>query len=690
MNDPVYVVYASQTGQAKTIAEQINDMLYDNGYAPKLFCISRHEKDFKFNEIPSYTPLIFICSTTGDGEVPETAVRCVNKIRRLNTDENKEFLSNLNYALLGLGDTNYTQFCNGPKTFHNRFQELGAKCFYGPFWADDGTGLEQTVEPFKEGLLDALEAHFSSLDKIDAEQQNHNSKTTDSDLDIEFNKLKIHDENIGSELTLPELTDNHIKIEYISENECDDVILSVQNEENMIKIFSHLYQHSSFGVFKASVLSNELMTQPSSEKDCYDIKFKLDAKFNQEGINANDVSDFTYEPGYAIDIICPNDSQEVDSLLNRLKISQTQRKQKISVKSLDESKKIGQTYIKLAQNCVSNIQTLFQFCIDIRTNSLKKNLLRMLAHYCKEDKDKLRLLQLSSKEGSDQYLELVKENHISLLDLLNVFKSCEPSVDHLIQMLPTLNPRPYSLCSCQSDEENFDKLEIVFNLVKFKSDPNSSRTYDRNGLGTGYLSKLRSNESIYFLKRKFQTFTFPLDSQSKPVIMIGPGTGIAPMISFLRHVKNEKDKNNKHANLLWLFYGCRDPQKDFLFKNEIISSLNQYLTKFFVTFSRFSFDPNDKSIEEVELKNFIQQHHQPSNSKYVQESIELNSKEIIQLINEQDAFVYVCGDAKNMSKDVLNCFVECLKKELNLSQEDASQYLTEMMKNKRYKQDIWA
>ena len=160
---PVKIVYASQTGQSKIIAELVNDMLTEKGLEPALHCISKHDKDFQFNQITPETPLVLICSTTGDGETPETAVKCYLKLKRLAKDpENRNYLQNLNYCLLGLGDSNYAQFCNGPKLFHAAFQELGAKCFYGPFWADDGVDLEQGVEPFKEGLFDALEKFFSS------------------------------------------------------------------------------------------------------------------------------------------------------------------------------------------------------------------------------------------------------------------------------------------------------------------------------------------------------------------------------------------------------------------------------------------------------------------------------------------------------------------------------------------------
>ena len=94
------ILYASQTGQAKVIAESIHDLANEKGFESNLYCISKHDKEFELKEIKM--PLIFVCSTTGDGETPETARKCFNKLKRLDVTSNKTYLANLNYALLGL------------------------------------------------------------------------------------------------------------------------------------------------------------------------------------------------------------------------------------------------------------------------------------------------------------------------------------------------------------------------------------------------------------------------------------------------------------------------------------------------------------------------------------------------------------------------------------------------------------
>ena len=638
----IAIIYATQTGQAKTIAETINDEAITNGFEPVLYDIGQFGRQKFLNEIAD--PTVFVCSTTGDGEVPESALKCYHSLKKLEAESNRDFLKNFNYALLGLGDTNYTQFCNGPKLFHQKFQQLGAHCFYGPAWADDGTGLDVEVEPFIEGLWDALDTFFQNAQK----HSDHKIQINTDQLSDKLNKLSIVNPDLSSELSVPEFVESHLKIEFLDEEKINF------DQGNLESLFSSMYPQSG-GVHLATVVQNSLISDETAEKKCYDIKFCLDENFD-------------YEPGHAVDCLCPNDDYEVSQLIKRLNLES--KKDKIfRLVSNNPNKKLGQSYVKLTQETKLTLSAFFKYCVDLRWNSLKKNFFRFLSEYCSDVNEKNRLLQLSSREANEEYTNLIREMHTSVLDVLNTFKSCQPPVEHLIQMLLAITPRSYSLCS------HGDQLEFVFNLVKFSKE--STRTYDRLGIATGYLHRLEKNQNFYLMKRKFQNFTFPTDPD-RPLIMIGPGTGIAPFVGFLRSKKESLQNLN-----LYLFFGCRDPNKDFLFKEEILNEFAPNLKLFNVSFSRFVYDKTngcDELIEKYHVKD----------TKYVQDAIRFHSNEIVRLINEQNGYVYVCGDAKNMSKDVFNCFVECLTKELNLSSQDANSYLMDMIKAKRYKQDIWA
>ena len=675
-NKSFTIVYASQTGQAKTIAESLYDLAASNKFDAKIFCISEHDKTFKLNELNE--PLVFVCSTTGDGETPETARKCWFKLKRLDTNTNKDYLKNLNYALLGLGDTNYTNFCNGPKLFHSRFADLGAKCFFGPYWADDGVGLELEVEPFKEDLWDALNKFFENkTGHLKDKESNIDELTLDFQLKIQldekhqkFKELKLLEK---TELTLPLMVEKNFNVEITPNLEVDNN--SLKGDSLMMKKFFSKFFNSS-EVFEAALTKNEVISSKDSIKKCFDINFVITNGARIESDEETEPVKFTFEPGHAISIICPNDIDEVKALLKRLNVNSIN--DRILVKAVNQSKKTGMEFVKITEHFKLSVLWFFTYCVDIRSSGIKKATLRMLAEYCSDESEKNRLLELSSKEASTEFQTLFKENSLSLLDLLNIFGSCQPSIDYLVQLLPALSTRSYTLSSAP----NQDEMEILFNLVEFNSD--NSRTYHRLGIATGYLSKLNKSESFHFVKRKLQTFSFPKDEDlfERPIVMIGPGTGIAPFLSFLRLWKQNDDKSKLKA---WLFYGCREFGKDFLFKNEICDGLSQILTKFSVSFSRQS----SEQVQNDDTSKILKDFYFPD-SKYVQDSLRVYSKDLVEIIHEKQGFLYVCGDAKNMSKDVFSCLSDCLVSQLGCSSETANKYLIDMMAQKRYKQDIWA
>lgn len=241
-----------------------------------------------------------------------------------------------------------------------------------------------------------------------------------------------------------------------------------------------------------------------------------------------------------------------------------------------------------------------------------------------------------------------------LIDLIQDFQPKALAPEVLYQFLRKLPPREYSIAS--SYEANPDEVHITVGAVRYYS-----HQRERQGVCSIQLAeRLEAGESASVYLKKNPNFKFPFD-EATPVIMIGPGTGVAPFRSYLQE-REELGLNGQ----TWLFFGEQHFTTDFLYQTEWQDWLKTgVLSKIDLAFSR---DTNEKV--------------------YVQHKIEEQSEAFYEwLIN--GAALYVCGDEQYMAKDVHEAIHNVLVKEGNMSDEEAEVYLTQMKQDKRYQRDVY-
>ncbi|XP_059088820.1 methionine synthase reductase-like [Tigriopus californicus] len=238
-----------------------------------------------------------------------------------------------------------------------------------------------------------------------------------------------------------------------------------------------------------------------------------------------------------------------------------------------------------------------------------------------------------------------------------------------MEQLPRLMPRPYSAASTMKKGH----VDFVFNTVNFERE--NGRLFARRGVCTGWLEDLYSQTvserpKIHVYGRSNQNFRYPEDLTS-PVIMIGPGTGVAPFRGFLQwREEREVQKNDASLGPAWLFTGCRYQDADFLFSDDWKTWLESgILTRISSCFSRD--DPQ-------------------SSVKYVQHEIKRNFKDVLDFMESNSkATIFVCGDARNMAKDVQLALVDGLIVEKGIDKAGAESIMADWIMAKRYLQDIW-
>ncbi|KAJ2709012.1 hypothetical protein H4R19_004464, partial [Coemansia spiralis] len=161
VDDRVAILYASQTGNAESISYSVYEQAVKRGFSASWHVLDDYDK-FGFNDLRT---VVFVVSTTGDGDPPDNSARFWRILRKA-TRADPAAYAHLRFAILGLGDTNYSNFCNTAQRLDKQLLAAGATAFYPKGLADDGTGLEEVVEPWIAGLWPALArvAHRSTKD----------------------------------------------------------------------------------------------------------------------------------------------------------------------------------------------------------------------------------------------------------------------------------------------------------------------------------------------------------------------------------------------------------------------------------------------------------------------------------------------------------------------------------------------
>ncbi|XP_056155647.1 methionine synthase reductase [Lampris incognitus] len=721
------VLYGSQKGQAQSIAEVIVEEAEEHGLVAEISCLDEE----KYNLEREKAPVVFVVSTTGDGEPPDNTLQFVKKIKNktLPTDSYKH----LCYALLALGDTNYANFCNCGKTIDNRLQELGAKHFYATGHADDGVGLELVVDPWLEGLWEAIKGASSKMasdkDVYFPDKSGVSSARETPDLsppDVKLNCLSLTDnQNKNTACASVEAVSRSITISDSGPAssidspgfaiQTDDVSKSapeIQTENNEV---SHAILDASL-THSLPPLSGSTLNVPALPPPYLDVTLQENTLeqtnvLDKETLNELPISRavqltrgdsvktsllleldisahpiMTHQPGDSFDVFCPNRDSEVVELLCRLGLQdQGNHHVKLSLRK-DTKKKSAQLPPYISEN--STLQYLFTWCLEIRSVP-KKAFVRALVEYTADSGQRRRLQELCSKQGAADYNRYVRDTNLSVLELLTAFPSCSPPLSLLIEHLPKLQPRPYSAAS--SSLMHPGKLHFVFNVLELPAC--SGRPAGRLGLCTGWLSDLVNpilvhpgkSESpgspawpmIHVSLRPNCSFRPPSDP-SVPFVMVGPGTGVAPFIGFLQ--QREKERQMKPEAVFgetWLFFGCRHKDRDFLFREE----LEGFVSSGTLSYLKVCFSRDDQ--EQPQTTASL------AGPRYVQQNLLLNSQHITSILLNQNGCLYVCGDAKNMAKDVNDTLIGMIGAALQVDQLDAMKRLAVLREEKRYLQDIW-
>lgn len=338
-------------------------------------------------------------------------------------------------------------------------------------------------------------------------------------------------------------------------------------------------------------------------------------------------SSLTYQAGDALGVWFENDSQLVTELLTAMNFT---GEEQVTLQLSGEEKSFSLQEALTGQLEITQTAPAF------------------IEYWANLSNDKALLAVAADKNTAREYAA----NH-QIIDVVSAAKA-ELSAQDFVDSLRKITPRLYSIASAQAEVE--EEVHLTVGLVEY--DKNGQQ---RTGGASGYLAnRLEEGQSVKVFVEHNDNFRLPASGET-PVIMIGPGTGVAPFRAFMQ----QRDADEATGDN-WMFFGDQTFTQDFLYQVEWQGYLKSgLLTRLDLAFSR---DQAEKI--------------------YVQDRLRENAKELFSWL-ERGAHVYICGDMSRMAKDVEAALLEIIAEQGSLSEEQAKDYLKDLRNAKRYQKDVY-
>ena len=338
-------------------------------------------------------------------------------------------------------------------------------------------------------------------------------------------------------------------------------------------------------------------------------------------------SGMSYEPGDALAVVPVNAPDVVHAVLDAAKLSGSEE---VDVKGVGR---------KVLADALRE---------DFDITALSRNVLTKIA----EASDSAKLRELLAEDAKDRLRGYV--NGREIIDALHDFAPSGLPADALTGIFRKLPPRLYSIAS--SPLAHPDQVHLTVAAVRYET-----HGRQRKGVCSTYLADLvKPGDTTEVFVQPNKNFRLP-SAADTPVIMVGPGTGVAPFRAFVEHraALGAKGRN-------WLFMGDQHYLFDFLYQLEWQEHLkNGALTRLDVAFSR---DQPEKI--------------------YVQHRMRERAKDLYAWL-EEGAHFYVCGDASRMAADVHEALIAIVEEQAGIAREAAENYVENLKKTKRYQRDVY-
>lgn len=527
--------------------------------------------------------LLLVCSTTGQGQLPKNCRKFFRFLMQKKLPP--DFFEHLKFSTCGLGDSSYVMYNLAARKLHARLRQLGAFELCPRVECDEQSpqGQEAFYETWEKVVFDVLKKRYA--DKI---------SVIPSDTVLSpVRKLKVLENR------------EELKIENIPSIERTDP----QNKLIKIKLnkIERITDESHFQEVVHVTLGNSETPLKYKVGDCVSFYPENDPKDVQSFINLQGWNDIADKP---LQLDIPPQMDPDGGWVKNM-----------------------------------TLRSLLTYHLDIMAVP-PRTFFQTSWHFASDKRESEKLQELGKYSESEQLYNYANRPHRSILEVVQEFFSLKIPLDQVLEIIPLIRPRQYSICNIP----NSSTVELAVAIVEYSTIIRRVR----KGLCTSWLKRLKTSDTI-IVSLSLNELKIPRSD----MILVGPGTGIAPIRSIIQQNDINHSKGNDGHEYL-LFTGHRNREKDYLFGEEW---------------------PKMKGLKVID--SFSRQ-----GGGYVQDTIWKN-KEIVGQMLKRGAGVYLCGSSGKMPTQVRLTIQHVLQEIYDWDLEQVKAELLKMEKQGRFIQETW-